>query len=147
MNRVIIVREPFTQLYLHFVWATWDRLPLITPEIEGPLYKAVAAKANELKCDAIAIGGISDHVHMLVRFPATLAVATFAKEVKGNSSHFMTHVVKPDQFFKWQGAYGAFTVSMREVEAVANYILRQKIHHAENNLTDNWERSETNDPE
>ena len=141
------MREPYTQLYLHFVWATWDRLPLITPEIEGPLYRAMAAKAHELKSDVMAIGGISDHIHLLVRFPTTLAVATFAKEVKGNSSHFMTHVVTPDQFFKWQGAYGAFTVNKREVDTVASYIARQKIHHAENNLMEDWERSETTDLE
>jgi len=95
----------------------------------------------------LAIGGISDHVHVLVRFPTTLTVATFAKEVKGNSSHFMTHVAMPERFFKWQGAYGAFTVNKREVDIVASYILRQKIHHVENSLTEDWERSEITDPE
>jgi REP element-mobilizing transposase RayT len=143
----MIMREPYTQLYVHFVWATWDRLPLITPEVEGPLYRAMTAKAHELKCDTVAIGGMMEHAHVLVRFPTTLAVATFAKEVKGNSSHFMTHVLRPEQFFKWQGAYGAFTVSKREIDTVASYILRQKVHHAENSLIDEWERSETTDLE
>ncbi|MBI5566413.1 MAG: IS200/IS605 family transposase [Chloroflexi bacterium] len=139
------MREPYTQLYLHCVWATWDRLPLITPAIEGELYRAIAAKVHELKCDVIAIGGIVDHVHVLTRFPTTLAVATLVKEVKGNSSHFMTHVVAPEQFFKWQGAYGAFTVSKSGVDAVADYIQHQKIHHAENTSIEEWERSEIND--
>jgi REP element-mobilizing transposase RayT len=143
----MIMREPYTQLYVHFVWATWDRLPLITPEVEGPLYRAMTAKAHELKCDTVAIGGMMEHAHVLVRFPTTLAVATFAKEVKGNSSHFMTHVLRPEQFFKWQGAYGAFTVSKREIDTVASYILRQKVHHAENSLIEDWERGETADPE
>jgi putative transposase len=137
------MREPFTQLYLHCVWATWDRLPLITPEIEEALYRAIIAKAHELKCEVITIGGMVDHVHVLTRFPATVAVATFVKEVKGSSSHLITHVVAPDQFFKWQGAYGAFTVSKSGVEAVTAYILRQKIHHAENALIEDWERCET----
>ncbi len=65
------MRAPYTQLYPHCVWATWDRLPLITPNIEGRLYAAIAAKCLELKCDMIAIGGIEDHVHLLVRFPTT----------------------------------------------------------------------------
>jgi putative transposase len=139
------VREPYTQLYLHCVWATWDRLPLITPEIEGALYRAIVAKVHELKCDVIAIGGLVDHAHVLSRFPTTLAVATLVKEIKGSSSHLMTHVVAPQQFFKWQGAYGAFTVSKSGVEAVADYILRQKTHHAENALIEDWERCETNE--
>jgi REP element-mobilizing transposase RayT len=141
------MREPYTQLYLHFVWATWERLPLITPEVESPLYRAMAAKAHELKCDVIAIGGTIERVHMLVRFPTTLTVATFAKEVKGSSLHLITHVVTPDQFFKWQGAYGAFTVNQRDVDSVANYIAHQKIHHAENSQMEDWERSETPDVE
>ncbi len=141
------MRAPYTQLYLHCVWATWDRLPLISPEIEAALYKAIIAKAHELKCGVVAIGGTVDHVHLLARFPTTLAVATLVKEVKGNSSHFMTHVILPEQFFKWQGAYGAFTVSKSGVETVANYIQRQKTHHAENILIEDWERCETNDPD
>ncbi|MGH7463099.1 MAG: IS200/IS605 family transposase, partial [Longimicrobiales bacterium] len=101
------MRAPYTQLYLHGVWATWDRLPLITQAVEARLYAAVAAKCHELKCEMIAIGGDMDHVHVLVRFPTTLAVATLLKEVKGSSSHLMTHEVTPNEFFKWQGAYGA----------------------------------------
>jgi REP element-mobilizing transposase RayT len=130
---------------MHCVWATWDRLPLITPEIEGDLYRAIVAKAHELKCEVIEICGPADHVHVLARFPATVAVATFVKEVKGSSSHLMTHVVAPEQFFKWQGAYGAFTVSKNGVDTVADYIQRQKRHHAENALVEDWERCETND--
>jgi putative transposase len=139
------MREPYTQLFLHCVWATWDRLPLISSEIEAALYKAIVAKAHELKCDVVAIGGTVDHVHLVVRFPTTLAVAALVKEVKGSSSHLMTHGVAPKQAFKWQGAYGAFTVSKSGVDTVADYIQHQKCHHAENIQIDDWERCETND--
>ncbi len=74
------MRSPYTQLYLHFVWATWDRLPSISPEVEGPLYAAIIAKLRELKCVLIAIGGDVEHVHLLVRFPTTLTIATLLKE-------------------------------------------------------------------
>ena len=85
------MRAPYTQLYLHCVWATWDRLPLITPAIESRVYAAVAAKAHELKCEVLAIGGIEDHVHLLVRLPTTLTIADLLKGVKGASSHFVVH--------------------------------------------------------
>lgn len=139
------MRAPYTQLYLHCVWGTWDRLPLIKPAIESRLYAAIAAKCHELKCDVLAIGGTEDHVHLLVRFPTTLAVATLLKEVKGASSHLMTHEVTPNEFFKWQGAYGAFTVSKSAVKSVTDYIINQKKHHAEKRLEEEWERCETED--
>ncbi|HEX7594124.1 MAG TPA: IS200/IS605 family transposase [Anaerolineae bacterium] len=139
------MRSPYTQLYLHCVWATWDRLPLITPQIEPQLYAAIHAKCKEIRCEPIAIGGIENHVHLLVRFPTTLAVATLVKEVKGAPSHLMTHKIIPNEFFKWQGAYGAFTVSKDRVEQVSDYVRNQKTHHAANSLFDDWERCETED--
>jgi REP element-mobilizing transposase RayT len=120
------MRALYTQLYLHCVWATWDRLPLITPPIEQAVYAAILAKCRELKCEPLAIGGMPDHVHVLVRLHTTVAVADLVKEMKGASSHLVTHEVIPGQFFKWQGAYGAFTVSKSEAARVQAYIENQK---------------------
>ncbi|MCP4362184.1 MAG: transposase [Chloroflexi bacterium] len=134
------MRAPYTQLYVHMVWATWDRLPLITDVIEPRLYAAVATKCRQLKCEPLAIGGIEDHMHLLTRLHTTIAIATLAKEVKGASSHLVTHEIVPGKFFKWQGAYGAFTLRKSEVPQVKAYILNQKQHHAENSLYDEWEQ-------
>jgi putative transposase len=128
------MREPYTQLYHHLVWATWDRLPLITEEIKPRIYAAIAEKCRELKCIPLAIGGIADHVHLLVRFYTTIAVADLIKEVKGSSSHLVTHEITPGVFFKWQGAYGAFTIRKSEVSKVTAYIQNQERHHAENKM-------------
>jgi len=136
------MRTPFTQLYLHCVWGTWDRLPLITPQVERRLYEAIAKKAHELKCEVLALGGIEDHVHLLVRFPTTLSVADLLKGVKGASSHLMTHEIAPNEFFKWQGAYGAFTVSKSNVAAVSDYVLNQKAHHKNHEVIEEWEKCE-----
>jgi REP element-mobilizing transposase RayT len=87
------MRAPFTQLYVHTVWSTWDRLPLINPVFEPNLYAAVAVKCRELQCEPLAIGGIENHVHLLVRLNPTVAIATLVKEVKGASSHLVTHKI------------------------------------------------------
>ena len=100
------MRAPYTQLYLHLVWATWDRLPLITEDMESRLYAAIAAKCRQLKCEPLAINGTEDHIHVLLRLHPTVSVARLVKEVKGASSHLVTHEIKPNEFFKWQGAYG-----------------------------------------
>ena len=85
------MRSRFTQLYLHSVWATWDRMPLLVPAIEQTVYAAILAKCRQLDCEPLAIGGMADHVHLLVRFPTTLTVADLVKEVKGATSHLVTH--------------------------------------------------------
>lgn len=135
--------KPYTyHLYCHLVWAIWERLPLITPDIEPMLYTAIAAKCRELGAEPLAIGGLSDHVHLLVRFPRSLTLATLTQEVKGASSHLVTHKLKSGEFFKWQGGYGAFTVSLEAVPAVREYIQNQKKHHAAGTWRIELERTE-----
>jgi putative transposase len=62
------MRSNYTQLYLHYVWATWDRLPLITLDIQKLVYAAIIRECEQLKCTVIAIGGVEDHVHLLTGF-------------------------------------------------------------------------------
>jgi putative transposase len=123
-----------TQLYVHCVWATWDRLPLIVTDIEAPLYTVMAAICRDLGCTPLAIGGIDNHVHMLLRFSSKIAIAQLVGDIKGASSHAVTHAIRPDHFFKWQGSYGAFTISKRSIDQVCGYIQHQKKHHAEKTL-------------
>jgi putative transposase len=137
------MRSPYTQLYVHCVWSTWDRLPLVTPQLEKRVYGCIIEKCHELKCEVIAVGGVEDHVHLLVRFPSALAIATLIGEVKGSSSHLMTHQINPGIFFRWQGAYGAFTLPKDAIRTVTEYINNQKMHHAKNTLVWEWEQCET----
>jgi putative transposase len=138
------MRAPYTQLYVHTVWATWDRLPLITPTLEPRIYGAIIEKCRALKAYPLALGGMPDHLHLLVRLPATLAVAELIKGVKGSSSHLVAQMITPGEFFKWQGAYGAFTLGKAEVDRCIDYIRGQKQHHATGGqLQADWESTET----
>lgn len=139
------MREPYGQIYLHCVWSTWDRLPLITSDVERRLYSAIIDKCRELRCIPIRIGGIQDHLHLLVRLRTTIAVAILLKEVKGSSSHLMTHEIKPSEFFKWQGAYGVFSLRSDDVPIVKEYIMNQRAHHAANTVRSELEKTEIAD--
>ncbi|OCQ97799.1 transposase [Nostoc sp. MBR 210] len=133
------MRANFTQLYLHYVWATWDRLPLITPDIQKLVYAAIIKECEQLKCTVIAVGGIEDHIHLLIGFPVTISVSNFIKQIKGSSSHFINHEIKSSDFFKWQGSYAAFTVSHDAIDNVAHYIRNQAIHHQQKSIISAWE--------
>ena len=123
------MRQPYTQLYLHLVWSTWDRMPLITPALRQPIYGCICEQVKKHRCEPLAVGGIDDHVHLLVRFQPMARISEVVQHAKGASSHLVTQVLDPGGFFKWQGYYGAFTVSKRQVPHVRDYILRQEEHH------------------
>ncbi len=123
------MHEPYTQLHLHLVWSTWDRHPIILPEWRPAISACIQAECRELKITVIAQYAMPEHVHLLVRIPTTVTVATIAKQVKGPSSHLITHQIAPGAWFKWQGGYGAFAVSRNDVPRVQAYICGQEQHH------------------
>ena len=125
---------PYWKLYYHFIWGTKERLPVILPTFESDLYRAIAAKVKELAGITYAIGGIMDHIHLAVSVPPKIAVAKFIGEVKGNSSHYINHIVKPDFEFYWQDEYGVLSFGEKNLPAVVRYIQNQKKHHADGNL-------------
>jgi len=141
------MRSPRTELYVHLIWATWDRLPLVTPGLKEPLLAAIIAKCRDLGAQTVAVEAMPDHVHLLARFPSTLSIAVLVKETKGASSHLATHVLAPDAFFKWQGAYAAFTVAAKDVPAVKSYIANQASHHGRGDIRPEWEHLGTDDHE
>ena len=123
------MRRHLSRVFVHLVWATWDRRPLITPAIQPRLYACLTAECASLRAGLIGIGGIEDHVHLLVQLPSTLSVAGVVKQLKGSSSHFVNSEVPKDIGFRWQGSYGAFSVSERLLPQVRRYIQRQEEHH------------------
>ena len=126
------MREPCAIIYIHLVWSTWDRQPLIRPDWEPRLYAAMKSECTGFGAIPVAVGGTDDHVHLLVDLPPTIAIADLVKQVKGASSHFVNHELSLARNFKWQGAYGAFSLRKSDAPTVSEYIARQKEHHRNN---------------
>ena len=131
---------PYWKLYYHFIWGTKNRLPLIDAEFESELYRAIAAKVKNMDGFVHAIGGIEDHVHIAVSVPPKVAPAKFIGDVKGNSSHYVNHIIKPDFEFYWQDEYGVLSFGEKNLSAIVKYILNQKQHHADGTLISAMER-------
>jgi REP element-mobilizing transposase RayT len=111
---------------------------LIAPDIEAELYDCIRSRCRDLQAHLHAIGGVADHVHVLIRLPSTLTIAQVVRDIKGASSHFATHVLKCVDF-QWQGAYSAFSVGADGLAAVISYISHQKQHHAGRTIRAAWE--------
>lgn len=131
---------PYWKLYYHFIWGTKNRLPLIDSSLEEELYKVIVAKVKDMESYLHAIGGVNDHVHIAVSIPPKMALAKFIGEVKGNSSHFVNHVIKPDFEFYWQTEYGVLSFGEKNLSSVVGYIHNQKEHHAKGTLIEPMEK-------
>ena len=116
-------------VYLHLVWATWDRMMWIEPAIERRIYRMIVSATRNLGCITLAINGMPDHVHLLIKFPTTSTIAEIVKGAKGTSSRSINRFNLTDDYFQWGKGYGAFSVSQWDTDKIVNYIRRQKEHH------------------
>ena len=119
----------YVSSYFHCVFSTKDRRPLITAELRERLWPYLGGIARENKMKALAIGGVADHVHLLLSLPATMPIAKAMQLIKGGSSKWV-HETFPDQrLFAWQTKYGAFSTSVSQLDGIINYIETQEEHH------------------
>jgi putative transposase len=138
----MIVSGNYLRLPVHFVWATWDRLPLITEAHERRLHRQITVISEECRCKVLAVGGMPDHVHVLLAMPSTITVGDLMKRIKGGSSRFMSETLTPGEWFAWQGSYGATAVCETARQRTIDYIANQKQHHADGTLWPNAEKTQ-----
>jgi REP element-mobilizing transposase RayT len=120
----------FTRLYYHIIFSTRHRQRLIDAELEERLHPYLGGIVRELGGVAIRVGGVADHVHLLVQFPATLALADAVRVIKANSSGWVHETFPHRRDFAWQTGYGGFTVSKSKLADLDVYIVNQPEHHA-----------------
>ncbi|MGK7923946.1 MAG: IS200/IS605 family transposase [Spirulina sp.] len=120
----------YWRLYYHIVWATKNRHPYLTPIRENQLYPYIVNKADSLGCIIHVIGGVEDHIHVIVSIPPKLAIAEFVKKIKGSSSRFLNNITNPSLQFAWQEGYGVFSLGGKQLDRAINYVQNQKEHHA-----------------
>lgn len=132
------MKHSYLKLYYHFIWGTYKRCPILTPEIEAFLYPYMFQKAKLIGGIIFTANGTADHIHLLASFLPRINLAAFIQNLKGSSSHEISARIH-HQSFSWQSGYGALTVSEKNVPDITNYIETQKIHHARNALVKSLE--------
>lgn len=121
----------------HIIWSTKEREKAFTNDLQKELYSYIRGIISYKKCESIAIGGMSDHLHILVDIPPKLALADFVHSIKTETSTWLNHVKTRGKFL-WQPGYGAFSVSSSLVPTIVEYILNQEEHHMGYNFDAEW---------
>jgi REP element-mobilizing transposase RayT len=119
----------YVSAYFHCVFSTKERRRLITPELRERLWPFLGGTARQNKMKAIEIGGVEDHVHILLSLPSTLAISKALQLIKGGSSKWVHETFPEHRLFAWQEEYGAFSVSVSQLDKTIVYIKRQEAHH------------------
>ena len=126
----------FVSCLLHCVFTTKHRQRWLTPDIRERLWPYLAGIAREHDMRALAIGGVEDHVHMLISLPATLPLSKALQLIKGNSSKWIHETYPTMGEFGWQSGYGAFSIGISGIEATTRYIQQQEQHHQRRTFKD-----------
>jgi len=121
---------PSTHLSLHYhlIFSTKERVASLHKDWRGRLHAYLGGIVRDLGGFPECIGGVEDHVHLLIGLRATHRLAGVLREIKSSSSKWV-HEEMQRPLFSWQEGYGAFTVCASHLEAVKNYIASQEEHH------------------
>ncbi len=128
--------QTLTSLLVHIVFSTKHRADLITPEVEPKLFAYIGGILNNEKSVLLASGGTMNHIHLLVSQSKNVALSDLVKEIKQSSSKWIKTQGQEFANFHWQDGYGAFTIGKSQVEALRNYLARQKVHHQKQSFED-----------
>ncbi len=120
----------FNKIWIHAIWSTKERMPLIHPTIENKLYNFISEQLREQGYPVRIINGMPDHVHCLFLLNPQKSIAEVIKQIKGSSSHFINQSNLTIDKFSWQTGYAAYSVSESVIAKVFNYIQNQKQHHS-----------------
>ena len=121
---------------MHCVWCTRNREALLIPSVRERLWPYLGGIAREHEMKALAVGGVADHVHVLLSLPSKISTAKAIQLLKGNSSKWLSETFPELRSFSWQEGYGAFSIGVSGVDATKRYILSQEEHHRTRSFRD-----------
>jgi putative transposase len=124
-------------LHTHIVFATQHRNAWIKSSWRPRLYEYLGGTVRGLGAVPQGVGGVDDHVHLLVGFKSTYQLSDFMRELKKSSSTWVHEQIGFTQFH-WQEGYGAFSVSPTARASVKRYIANQEQHHLHQSSRDEY---------
>lgn len=121
------------------VFSTKYRRLTIRGDLETRLYEYIGGIVRNLNGCLLEIGGIEDHLHLLVNLTPAKSVSDSIRDIKANASKWANEPLDVQTRFEWQKGYGAFTVSYSQLAAVRRYIQNQREHHRKMSFEEEYE--------
>jgi len=128
----------YTQIYIHVIFSVQGRQNLLKKENKEELHKYITGVIRNKNQKLIAINGMPDHVHIFIGMKPSIALSDLVRDIKNNSSTFITKKRWVRGKFNWQEGFGAFSYGHSQVDAVVKYIQNQEKHHAKKTFKEEY---------
>ncbi|HEY0319949.1 MAG TPA: transposase [Pyrinomonadaceae bacterium] len=119
----------YVSTLIHCVFSTKERRKIISAELQASLWPSIGGIARQNGMKALAIGGATDHAHILLSLTAVMPASKAVQLIKGGSSKWIHESLLAQRDFAWQEGHGAFSVSISHVKNTIAYIQNQAEHH------------------
>lgn len=130
--------QSLASILIHIIFSTKRRRPFIQSEIINDLHRYIAGITKAYGSHALEIGGVEDHVHLLISLPRTLSLSKLVEEIKKGSSKWIKTKGEIYKDFGWQNGYGAFSIGQSNFAALKNYIQNQRAHQQKVSFQDEY---------
>jgi REP element-mobilizing transposase RayT len=128
----------YTKIYLHVVFSVKGRQNLIQKGWKEELYKYICGIVNGNEQKVYAIGGVADHIHILLSIKPNIALSDLVRDIKANSSKWINEKGLVKRKFQWQEGFGAFSYAQSQLNTIIAYINNQEQHHAKKAFRDEY---------
>jgi len=130
--------QSLSKVIIHIVFSTKNREPWLDSAIRPRTHAYLATICRELGGEALRVGGVADHVHIVTTLPRTLSQAGLIEQIKKPSSKWIKALEARYRGFFWQRGYGVFSVGQSQLEAVLQYVQSQEEHHRTHTFQDEY---------
>ncbi len=130
--------QSLSNILIHIIFSTKKRQPIIKSEIIQELHSYMVGIAYTYEAKVHEIGGVEDHVHLLISLPRTLSLSQLIENIKKGSSKWIKTKGNLYIDFAWQSGYGAFSIGQSAYENLRKYIQTQKEHHKKISFQDEY---------
>jgi putative transposase len=136
-------RNVYAEINLHLTWHTKDNAPILTDHVENRVHHFLTHRALETPDVRVqAINGTTDHIHLVVSIPPTVAISEWIGQLKGACAHHINHEICNRKVLDWQAGYGVVSFGTGDLPWVVRYVEQQKEHHARGSTHERLEQTE-----
>ncbi len=119
----------FIKIYVHYIWSTKNRIPLLSDDIRDKVFKHIRENAQNKNIFIDFLNGYTNHVHCLISLNDDLSISKIAQLIKGESSYWINKNKLTFERFEWQDEYMAVGIGDDKIKIVRGYIANQEEHH------------------
>ncbi len=128
-NEVPAMANTYTSIYLHIIFAVKYRAAVLTPLVRGRVHAYMRASLEQMGHHCLAIGGVDDHVHVMINYNTSQALPDMIRTLKVATTKMINDQKLMRGKFQWQSGYACLSYSKSQVDTVCRYINNQVEKH------------------